>query len=172
MKFDRKSDTYYMSLELYAQAVNKGVTRRVTFEQVLDGGFNQRAGAEDTFHIQEELAIVEKGILRTLSPKALKLVVQLMDELCMNNALWYFKATDSHNRAAVKELRDRDILLRTEDAAIHYVNPAYIRRGSRAGVLAHTTQVLSTVKRVTTDLIKDLRTKDKITFNGFDRLVK
>ena len=170
MKLD-KSPTYYKSLELYAAAVASGSSKRVTFEQVNNGSYNKVATAEDTWFIDEDLTIVERGILRTLSAKGAKLAHQVMDELCRDNALWYYEPTDSHQRASIKELRDKGILLKTEDSHIHYVNPALIRRGSRASVLARTTYVLGNVSRVTRDLIKDLRNTKQIKFSGFDRLM-
>lgn len=170
MKLD-KSPTYYKSLELYAEAVGKGGMRRITLEQANPGVFDKVSSTEEAFQIQEELTIVERGVLRGLSSKAAKLAHQLMDELKWDNALWYYEPTDSHQRSAIKELRDKNILLKTEDSHIHYVNPALIRRGSRASVLARTTFILSSVARVSKDLIKDLRQTKKITFNGLDRLI-
>jgi hypothetical protein len=170
MKLD-KSPTYYKSLELYAEAVSKGGMRSLTLEQVNLTGFDKVASGQDTFQIQEELTIVERGVLRQLSIKGARLMHIIMDELCWDNALWYFKSTGSNHRTALKELRDKNILLRTEDPNIHYVNPALVRRGSRASVLAKTTHLLSTVVRVDRSLIKDLRKTKRITLSGFDHML-
>jgi hypothetical protein len=153
-----KSPTYLTSLQLWLTLLqsNKGYTKSITLEQVAHRGWNKTDAGKETFSIRQELTIVERGILKSLSPKALKLVLSLMDELCMNNALWYFKAQSPHDRVALKELRDRNLLFKTEDASIHYVNPVQVRRGSVMSVVAQTTHILENMSRVHRDLITDL----------------
>lgn len=167
----KKSPTYYKVLEMFFAIAKKGTTKRVVFEQVIAGEHVRETIDKTAFHLQEELTIVDKHILLQISTGALKLVVQIMNELYFNNALWYFEAEHSRHYLVISELREKGILIKTEDPHIHLVNPQFVRRGSHASVLANTTYILSDVNRVSRDLIRELRSKDKITMSHFDNLL-
>lgn len=164
-----KSPTYYKSLEIYAVIAERGGVRSATFEQLNGLNYSQQSTGQETFHLLEELTVVNRGVLRSLSPRALKIALVVMDELKRNNALWYFDAsTNSRDRVALKELRDKEILYKTEEPHIFYINPLRIRNGSAASVVARTTHLLSTVSRVHRELIKDLTGKTAIQLDHFD----
>lgn len=164
------SPTYYKSLQLYVYTIGtKGFQRSVTLEETSIASYDKSDTGRKALIIRQELTVVEKGLLKTLSSKALKLVLDMMDDLYMNNALWHFEAQTSYDRSALKELRDKGLLIRTEDAHIHYVNPLMIRRGSPASVLAQTTELLRNVSRVSKALIRDLNYKN-IRFNILDQI--
>lgn len=154
----KHSPTYLTSLQLYAALIGsgKGYKKIVTIEEATNSGWGKESTAKEQYTIRQELTIVEHGVLKSLSANALKLVIRLMDELCMNNALWEFKPITPRDYTAVKELRDKHILLKTEDNSIHYVNPIQIRRGGVMSVVAQTTHVLESVSRVHRELIRDL----------------
>lgn len=164
------SPTYYKSLQLYVHTVaTKGIHRSITLEEVSESLYDKSDSGRKTMVIRQELTVVEKGVLKKLSIRALKLVLSTIDDLYMNNALWHFEPSNSNERAAIKEMRDIGLLIRTEDAHIHYVNPLMIRRGSAASVLAQTTELLREVSRVHKTLIHDLNFKT-VRFSTFDQL--
>lgn len=164
------SPTYYTSLELYTQALReKGITAEITLELTASGEWARAGSGKRTTQIRQNLVVVEMGLLQGLGSNALRMAIHLMDDLKMNNALWYHMATNNYERSAIKELRDKGILFKTEDPHIHYVNPLCIRRGSGAGVLAQTTELLKGVSRVNKEIIRDLNFKS-VKFNQFDQL--
>lgn len=164
------SPTYYKSLQLYIHTVaTRGISRSITVEEVSESIYDKSDSGKRGLVIRQDLTVVEKGVLRSLGARALKLALVMMDELFMNNALWYFEATSSNDRVALKELRDKGLIIRTEDPHIHYINPIMIRRGSAASVLAQTTELLRDISRVSKALIHDLNYKS-VRFNQFDQL--
>jgi len=168
MKLDR-SPTYYKSLELYTHALAGGITADLTLELSSSDGWSKSATGRKTVHLRQNLVVVEQGVLTNLSTNALMTVIHMMDELKMNNALWFNKAESNYERKAIKELREKGLILKTEDPHIHYINPLMVRRGSAAGVLAQTTELLRGISRVSPVLIRDLNYKE-VKFNKFDQL--
>lgn len=169
MKLD-KSPTYYKSLQLYhATLAMKGITKAVTLEESTPAQWGKQDTGRRAVHIRQDLTVVEQGLLRSLSLGALRIAIQMMDELKMNNALWTWEPQHSRDYKILKELRERGVLIKTEDAHIHYVNPLLIRRGSAGSVLAQTTRLLEDVSRVDISLIHDLNYSN-VKFDAFDRL--
>lgn len=164
------SPTYYTCLEMYSKALQEnGITAELTMEMTASGEWARAGTGKRTTQIRGNVVVVEKGLLGSLSTNAVKMAIVMMDDLKMNNALWYHESESSHDRVAMKELRDKGIIIRTEDPKIHFINPMRIRRGSAAGVLAQTAELLSSMSRVHKDLIKDLNFKS-VKFNQFDQL--
>lgn len=164
------SPTYYICLELYGKALREnGITAELTMEMTASGEWARAGTGKRSTQIRGSVVVVEKGLLATLSTNALKVAIAMMDDLRMNNALWYHESLSSHDRVAMKELRDKGVVVRTEDPKIHFINPMCIRRGSAAGVLAQTAELLRSMSRVHKDLIKDLNFKS-VKFNQFDQL--
>jgi len=164
------SPTYYLSLQLYVSALTlKGVTKAVTLEETTHAQWGKQDTGRKTVHIRQELTVVEQGVLSALSMGALKVAINLMDQLKMNNALWFWQPKNSKDYAALKELREKRILIKTEEGNIHYVNPLMIRRGSAGSVLAQTTELLKGISRVNKALIHDLN-YSSVKFNTFDQL--
>ena len=163
-----KSPTYYLALEMRFNTLNKGMKRRISIEEETDYSFTKRTLSHEETYVPEEITIVQKDMFRHLSSNGCKLVLQIISELHMNNALWYFDhGGKSQLKLAIADLRKAGILLRTEDSRIHFVNPDMIRRGSRSSVLSMTAAELQSCQRVTTDNIRALNNK-KINFSPFD----
>ena len=167
-----KSKAYLISLQMYADACRKGMMRKVTLEQYSEVSYEKVTTGHQERFVPESLTIIETNLFRdyALSPRAHKLVIQIIGELYMNNALWYFNQTKSTaDSTAIKELREKGVLYKTEDAHIHFVNPALIRRGSKPGVLACTTKELESVSRVGIENIRNLGYKEnKVNMNLLD----
>lgn len=169
MKLDR-SPTYYKSLELYYLTIQtKGVTKAVTMEEITPAAWGKEDTGRKTVQIRQDLTVVEQGLLASLSTGALRTAIMLMDSLKMNNALWYWEPKHSRDYQVLRELREKGVLIKTEDTHIHYVNPLMIRRGSAGSVLAQTTKLLADVSRVDQSLIHDLN-YSSVRFNQFDKL--
>lgn len=165
-----KSPTYYKSLQLYYSTIMaKGITKAVTLEESTPAQWGKEDTGRKTMHIRQDLTVVEQGLLKSLSLGALKITIQLMDELKMNNALWLWSPQHSRDYQVLKELREKGVLIKTEEASIHYVNPLLIRRGSAGSVLAQTTRLLQDISRVDVSLIHDLNYSN-VKFDAFDRL--
>ena len=164
------SKAYLISLQLYARVCANGQLRKVTFEQYSEAGFDKIDTGQQARYIPENIVIMDADVLskHELTPRAIKLFLSIIPELRMHNALWYYDHTaNKADSAAIKQLRDVGILLRTEDTKIHFVNPDYLRKGSKPAVLALTTKELETVSRVTTDNIRPLGMK-KVDVNLLD----
>lgn len=169
MKLPR-SPTYYKSLELYTHALSeRGITADLTLELSTSEGWSKAATGRKTVYVRQNLVVVEQGVLTNLSTNALMVVIHMMDGLKMNNALWYNRADSNYERKAIKELREKGLVLKTEDPHIHYINPLMVRRGSAAAVLAQTTELLRGISRVSQELIRDLNYKE-VKFSKFDQL--
>ena len=109
----------------------------------------------------EEFSTYTKGLLKCLSPAALKLAIQIGDELKYCNALWKYKHENVRsNRNALKELKERRILF-SMSLDIYYVNPLSIRRGSTQDVIEKTKKVVFENGGVDKSIIIDLNGKMK-----------
>lgn len=167
-----RSQAYILSLQMYANCCRTGQFKRVTLEQYSEMSYEKvDTGLQQRF-IPEQITIIDTQLFAQghFSPRAMRLVQQIMGELYLNNCLWYFDyLTNSRDRAAIAELRTKGVLLKTEDPRIHYVNPDKIRRGSKPSTLACTTKELEGVARVTRDNIRNLGYKEsKVGFNLLD----
>lgn len=153
---DTQSKAYKISLELYAQACMKGLMRKVTLEQYSEFGYEKIDTGHKAKYIPESIVVVETSVFDDLSPRATKLALRMLKELHMNNALWYFENQNTADSTAVKELREKQILFKTENPHIHFVNPSCIRKGSKPGVLACTTNELKGINKVSISNIRAL----------------
>jgi hypothetical protein len=164
-----KSRAYLTSLQLYAEAARKGLMKRVSFEQYSEREYEKFPLEQEVRYQPENIIILQQGLMsrEDLSAASVKLLIKISSELCMNNALWYHEARTGPEKAAIAQLRREEILYKTEDSHIHYVDPRYIRKGSKPAVLALTTAELETVGRVSRENIRNLGTR-KIDINMLD----
>lgn len=155
---------YITSLRLYNQACATGRLRKLTIEQYSEAGYERGDTGLQTKYIPEDITIIASSLFsRTLSTRSQRLIQRIIAELCLYNALWYFDPTlSTADNIAVRELRTAQILSKTEDARIHFVNPDYIRKGSKPAVLALTTKELEGVQRVSRDNIRNLSMKSTL----------
>lgn len=155
----QRSQAYMTAIEMYHKTARTGVARKVTIEQYSSVQYDIATIEDQTAqYIPEDLVVLSSGWLHQVMPKAMSLVVyELMPNLKKNNALWYYKPLNSYDRAALKQMRDIGILMPTEEPFIHFVNPEFVRKGSRVGVLAMTVRELEGCGRVSVANIRDLR---------------
>lgn len=170
-----KSKAYLISLQMYHKACTEGQLKKVTFEQYSEGSYERVDTGQQAMYTPENIVVMKSTMFvdHELSPRAIKLFLSIVPQLCMHNALWFFDHTQCKaDSAAIKELREANILFKTEEKTIHFVNPEYLRKGSKPAVLVLTTKELENVKRVTIDNIRPLGARSmKVKMNALDAYV-
>lgn len=151
------SKAYLVSMAFYMEAVRSGSLRKVSIETYSTMEYNTEDTGIKKQVIFEDLVVIKTGWLTSLTPKTRAVAIQMSEELCKNNALWYYEPETAHNRRIIAELRRFGVIVPTEDKAIHFVNPAFMRKGSRPGVLAMTMKELEDCPRVSKANIRNLR---------------
>lgn len=164
-KLDR-TPTYYKVMESYIQALKQGSMQSSSKEIVTASSYEQ-IDSMDSFKIYQDVTVVIQGLISTLPTNEMRMIMQIIDELYMNNALWYHEPKDSRDYKTLKALIGKHILRKTEDKNIFLVNPYCIRRGTIPSVLSMTMEHLSTSSRVHKELICNLRYR-KVEVNKFD----
>jgi hypothetical protein len=159
MKRPKYSLAYIQALQTYARVVSQSKIRKAN--HVLASGSVVTTTQEGTeSYSSEEIAISDSHILGELTVRGLKMYARIMSELKFNNALWYFDhTTNNRDTRVIKELREKGLLLPTEDIRIHYVNPDKLRKGNKLLVAANTAAVTATGK-VERAMIKPLNKKN------------
>lgn len=145
--------------------------QQTSYQESADLNSYARIEGKDTFKIFQDITIVEKGFMRTLSTSAAKLAIQIMDELKMNNALWHHKVANKKQYEHINALIQAGLLRKTEDPYIFLVSPMFMRRGTVHAVLAHTASVLRDTPKVNKDMIRDIKYSEPIKFSQYDILV-
>lgn len=135
-------------------------TKSLPMHQVEMNGntFKRSKTGHNTDHLVQDFYIASADLWHMCKPHEWHLVGRISSELKKYNALWYCDPalkTSSSTKIAIKELIRKGVLSKTETTNIYFVNPVYIRRGDFKTVLATTACMLSGVKRVTTDHIRD-----------------
>lgn len=159
MKKPKYSLAYVQALQVYCRVMAASRTKPST---LVNGSLNSvtvTQGATESYQ-PEDVSIVQNGLLPLLSHRAAMLCHTIMDELEFNNALWYFDHTkNKRDLKAVKELREKGVILPTEDTRIHYINPDKIRKGNKLLVAANTAAITAT-GRVDRSMIRPLNKKN------------
>lgn len=157
------SQAYLTAMELYEQVCEKGMLRRVTIEQYSEMGYAKMDTGFQEKYVPEEITVVDTKLFSSnFTPRATKVLLKIVCELHMNNALWFFEPKSTDDYRSLKELRDKGILYKTENPHIHLVSPNAIRRGSKAGVAACTAKELRGVSRVEKDNVRPLGYRNSI----------
>jgi hypothetical protein len=152
------SKAYLTARNMFTQTATAGIARKITIEQYSVFKYDIATVDGDAQFIPEDLVIISTGWLDKVSAKTTSIVVHdMMPNLKKNNALWHYHPTSGYARAAIAQMRRIGILLTTEEPDIHFVNPEFIRKGSRVGVLAMTMRELKDCGRVSLKNIRDLR---------------
>jgi hypothetical protein len=79
--------------------------------------------------LQQSIAILETDLLNGLSARAFKLLARVISEMKMNNIFWLSGPTSSADRKAIFELKQKDILIKTDRTGVYLINPFKLRRG-------------------------------------------
>jgi hypothetical protein len=167
----KQSKAYEIAVTQYNTFMRDSRTMKISVEQTFDFSYEKLSTGLQKRSIAEDFTVLTKGFINelNLSTRAKLMILDIMEELKLNNPLWYFDHTkNTRDAATIKELRDKNILFKLEDPRIHYVNPQYIKRGTRASVLCAIQNELEGVVRVGPENIRNLTKLLKIDLNQFD----
>lgn len=121
---------HYQIAEKVMDLLEEG-THRQTVQDRLENGTIQQFQIEDkSFQLQGEIFISSADIYADLTLSAIKLIIQIQQELKMNNPLWECPSKNSPTcRAALALLKKKNILFPINGTDMYIVNPAKIRKG-------------------------------------------
>jgi|GEM_PF-3106357 len=121
---------------------------------------------------KQDIVGVDPLLLQSLDAGELKMVVKIIAELKMYNAFWHYDYLSMGQSAekVIGRLRRKNVLFRTENLAVHIVNPWKIKRGAIDVVVASTTKLLEESSDISHKLFKHLEKPDKSAPNAFHTL--
>lgn len=105
-------------------------TRKMVYERMNGTVIEQVESADNGFHTGGEIFISNASVYKDLSPAAIKIIIEIQEELVMNNPLWECKdKSKAHTRLALAQLKQKGIIEAIDETDIFIVNPAMIRKG-------------------------------------------
>ena len=138
-KSNKKIPIRQMLLELAVDVSMNVVKRDVTVDTIHPGGLYEHSTVAEDYSLQQAIVIVAPDLLLTLSTRACRLLIRIMNEMKMNNIFWLVKPGEStsHLRGAIAELKRKDVLVETDQSGLYIINPYKLRRGKpMASVMA------------------------------------
>jgi len=149
-------------LELAVDVSVNLVRRDVSVDTMHPGGLYEHSTVAEDYSLQQAVVVVSPELLLTLSTRACRLIIRIMNEMKMNNLFWVVKSEDStsHLRGAIAELKRVEVLFETDQPGLYIINPYKLRRGKpMASVMA---SIQHYFKRDTSmPLLTDLRPPQK-----------
>lgn len=168
MKLQR-TIVYEKSIELYIKARRESKKKKSKKETINYNHYEYLDLNEVEDFVPSSFTITTKNVFHGLSNRGRLLLTRIIDELEWGNALWYFDHTEnSRNSTVIKELREKGILLKTDNTCIHFVNPFFIRTGQTAQILAKMVRLTYNCSHITREMIKPLRYRGRIEFDPID----
>jgi len=167
MKHQPETELYTRTLELYVYLLKNGIVQSTHGESLDMNGYSKYEIGQD-HKLPQEFYVVALGVHSRLSPRASKLLLKIGEELCTNNALWWYEMENNHMYSVIEELVEKHILFRSEHKNIFLVNPIFIRRGTAQAVTMLTMEELKGASKPTKDMIRDLRYTNRIKVDKFD----
>jgi hypothetical protein len=136
-----------IALQTYSRIVSQSKIRKGSHVIGNSNTVSEVQTGQAESYSPENVIVANGAALKGLSSRATDLCIRMMVELKFNNALWYFDHTkNTRDSTAIKELREKNILLQTDNTRIHFVNPDIIRKGNKLLVAANTAMVTATGK--------------------------
>ena len=123
--------------------------------------------------IISEFVIIDPIFMSELNDAELSIVVQIISQLKLNNAFWYYdyRLIGGKPERAINSLRKKNILLKTGNNKIHLINPFFLRKGDTRTVLASTIELVRKSKTIDIKLIKKLEAPSRTSINHFFALI-
>lgn len=149
--------------EIWRDAAEAGIKAKLPSVDFSNTTYESRLSDEKKFYLLKEFAQVNPDFLAKLTKGEVELVIKIMNELEMNNALWNFeyRGKGREERAFLK-LRAKGLLIKTQCIDIHIVNPLLLRRGSATTVIAATYDLIQKKRgALNSSMVKRLRTPQK-----------
>lgn len=132
----RPIPVHYKISDRIMDLLSKGYQGRSSQERMEGIKYTQVPTPDEGFMLRQELTILDIHIYDDLQLNAIKLLIQIQQELQRNNPIWECKDTHkSEVRAGLAQLKQKDILEPLNDN-IFIVNPEKIRRGKPLACLA------------------------------------
>lgn len=127
----------------------------------------------NTWIIKQDVVSIPPDFLQSLGAAELKMVCKIMSELKKCNAFWHYPYREIGGKLekTIGTLRSKGILFKTENLAMHLVNPEKIRRGAYDFVVAATTKLIEESSTISLELYKHLQTPEKAYVNGYISLL-
>lgn len=126
----RKIPLHYKISEKVMEILKSGTHRRSISDKISNNMIEQVASENSSFQITGEIFISSADIYNGLGLSAIKLVIQIQQELEMNNPLWECTDRSKKNiRTGLAQLKRAGIIDPIEGTDMFIVNPAKIRKG-------------------------------------------
>lgn len=127
---------HYKISDRIMDLLSKGYQGRSSQERMIGNNYTQVRTPEDGFMLRQELTILDIHIYDDLDLNAIKLLIQIQQELQRNNPIWECKDMEKSSvRLGLAQLKQKDIIESLNDN-IFIVNPEKIRRGKPLACLA------------------------------------
>ncbi len=152
--------------KVYISSRNKAKNSAGTYERGEVSG--------KTWVVKHDAVSIGPNLLLSLNAAELKMVCKIISELKLYNAFWYYPYREIGGKPekTIGTLRTKGILLKTENLAMHLVNPDKIRRGGYDVVVAATSKLVEERKIISEELCIHLQTPEKAYTNGYLRLLE
>jgi len=123
-------------------------------------------------YFKGNFVVVDPSFLKDLGVDELKMILQIIEEIKKNNALWHYQYRKIGGRSerTILKLRKREVIFETENKDFHMINPFAIRKGTLPTVIATTNELIHREK-FSTSLIRDLRAPGEAKINLFYSLL-
>lgn len=156
---------------LWDEAAKRCITTHLPEVSFNSTAYKRKLSTRPRSFIKEDAVTVDRKVLSRLSPGELKLVLKIIDELKLYNALWHYDYRQIGGRAEgiISKLRKSEILFKTDSLSMHIVNPFYLHKGQISTVIAATQLLIekNSGKDLTPKLIRDLEAPDSVMNNAF-----
>lgn len=160
-----KLPAYYQLIEISAMFKGISYQRTVVSESYTDNTFNRDKTGNTTAALNHNFVITNIDWLPGLSnPAVLFMVRNIYPALRRYNLLWHWEPDRNRaNNRILKELTDKQVLMRTEVIGMYLINPIKLVKGSALVAVEATKELLREHGKPRPDLIKDLKLLDKYT---------
>lgn len=154
----KRDKDYNVLLELWVKANNESKLVPTSTEVFKGGIYKKISTDKKTAMVPTDFVMLEPKFMKGLTKGERDIVIQIVSELKMYNALWYSNYRDKGGRFEKKIglLRNRGILIKTSNNEIHIVNPWIIRRGEIKRVIVATNKLLENEKPIDKKMIINL----------------
>lgn len=125
-----KIPIHFQIAELVMDILKQGSHRKTVQDKLDSGVIMQVENDMKSFQLENEIFISSADVYEDLSIGAIKLIIRIQKELKMNNPLWDCGGKEKREtRAALAQLKKKQIIYPISNTNIFIVNPIKIRKG-------------------------------------------
>ncbi|HEY8688979.1 MAG TPA: hypothetical protein VIM07_07070 [Chitinophagaceae bacterium] len=170
-----KSKTHKANLKLaslWQKAAYSAIIVNSPDVELTPTSFKKTTTANKKLLVPTDFVMIEPFLFSSLKAGERKVVVQILEELKRNNALWSCEyRLKGRLEGVISRLRELNILFKTDDLTMHIVNPWLIRRGTIPATVVATTLLVENCSELDPEMVRDLRVPNKAQLNGFYALL-